>query len=141
MNTHTHTHRQRETHRHTGAVILSVSLLFKQSQPAVTTCMGSFLPKQSFQTLAFRYNLPPGYIPGSALLVFLSLLCLSLFPVVLTFCSAVQPSSALNPAAFSLLVLWVGAQCVARARGALLLGTSVYCSTGMMLPECRQGCA
>lgn len=56
--THTHTHR---------VMIPSVSLLFKQLQPAVTPCVGSFTAKQSFQTLAFPYYFHPGYIPGSAL--------------------------------------------------------------------------
>lgn len=76
------------THR---VMIPSVSLLFKQLQPAVTACMGSFMEKQSFQTLAFPYNFHPGYIPGSALIqaAFISLPCVSV-PFLSVLPSALQ---------------------------------------------------
>lgn len=98
-----------EIHR---VMILSVSLLFKQLQPAVTACMGSFMEKQSFQTLAFPYNFHPGYIPGSALSR------LHLFPCLVSvsplsyplLCSAM---GALEPAVSFLLM---EDQCVAMAR-------------------------
>lgn len=74
--------------------------------------LGSFMEKQSFQTLAFPYNFHPGYIPGSALSR------LHLFPCLVSvsplsyplLCSAM---GALEPAVSFLLM---EDQCVAMAR-------------------------
>lgn len=108
--THTSTH----THR---VMIPSVSLLFKQLQPAVTACVGSFTEKQSFQTLAFPYHFHPGCVPGFALSRLYFFPCLaSVSPFSLSYpllCSAI---GALEPAVSCLLVLWMEEQCVAMAK-------------------------